>query len=401
MVEITIRESTMVKPARETPWRRLWNSNVDLLAPRFHTLSVYFYRPDGSGDFFDVGRMKAALAEVLVSFYPMAGRLDRDEDGRIEIVCNGEGVLFVEAEMEARIDDFGDFAPTMELKKLIPVVDYSNGISSFPLVVFQRSAVHRPVTPPRAEPTQPLLPHVEYHPPPPMLSSPPVRSPPSLKEPKFLSAAANNAAAVNIFKLTREHLHLLKSKTPTDTRASSFSLLAAHVWRCTCIARELPGDQPTKLYIAVDGRSRLRPPLPEGYMGNVLFTATPISNAGDLIDGGIIAAMKKINDSLAPIDDEYLRSALDYLELQSDIAALVRGAHTYRCPNLGLTSWARLPLYDADFGWGRPIFMGPGAIAFEGLSFVLPSPTGDGSLSLVISLQPAHMQRFQKLLYEF
>ncbi|KAJ0982360.1 hypothetical protein J5N97_010615 [Dioscorea zingiberensis] len=307
MVEITIRESTMVKPARETPWRRLWNSNVDLLAPRFHTPSVYFYRPDGSGDFFDVGRMKAALAEVLVSFYPMAGRLDRDEDGRIEIVCNGEGVLFVEAEMEARIDDFGDFAPTMELKKLIPVVDYSNGISSFPLVVFQVtrfkcggaslgvgkqhhladgvaglhfvnswSDVVRGLgisvlpfidrSPLRARnPPSPSFPHVEYHPPPPQLSTPPVPSPPSLKEPKFLSAAANNAAAVNIFKLTREHLNLLKSKTPTDTRASSFSLLAAHVWRCTCIARELPGDQPTKLYIAVDGRSRLRPPLPEGY----------------------------------------------------------------------------------------------------------------------------------------
>ena len=89
-----------------------------------------------------------------------------------------------------------------------------------------------------------------------------------------------------------------------------------------------------------------------------------------------------------------------YLELQPDLSALVRGAHTFKCPNLGITSWVRLPIHDADFGWGRPIFMGPGGIAFEGLAFVLPSATNDGSLSLAISLQSEHMKSFSKLLYD-
>ncbi|KAJ0979736.1 hypothetical protein J5N97_015210 [Dioscorea zingiberensis] len=441
MVEVTIRDSTMVRPARETPRRRLWNSNVDLVVPRFHTPSVYFYLPDGSSDFFDAERMKSALAEALVPFYPMAGRLGRDEDGRIEIDCQGQGVLFVEAESEATIDDFGDFSPTMELKKLIPVVDYSGDISSFPLLVLQvthfkcggaslgvgmqhhvadgASGLHfinswsdvahglgirippfidRSLLRAR-DPPSPTFPHVEYQPAPTMHSSPPVPSPPPPKQSKLPPTSTDTA--VSIFKLTREQMDLLKSKTPPGTRFSSYSLLAAHVWRCSCIARDLPGDQPTKMYIATDGRSRLRPPLPEGYFGNVIFTATPTSNAGDLIEGGIVTTAKKINESLAQMDDQYLRSALDYLELQPDLTALVRGAHTFRCPNLGLTSWVRLPIHDADFGWGRPIFMGPGGIAYEGLAFVLPSPVGDGSLSIAISLQPAHMQSFKKLLYQF
>jgi shikimate O-hydroxycinnamoyltransferase len=100
------------------------------------------------------------------------------------------------------------------------------------------------------------------------------------------------------------------------------------------------------------------------------------------------------------MDNDYLRSALDFLELQPDLSALVRGAHTFRCPNLGITSWVRLPIHDADFGWGRPIFMGPGGIAYEGLSFIIPSSTNDGSLSVAISLQAEHMKLFEKFIYD-
>ena len=134
----------MVRPARETPRQRLWNSNLDLVVPRFHTPSVYFYRRDGpvpdAEGFFDGERMRRALAEALVPFYPMAGRLARDEDGRVEIDCNGEGVLFVEADApDVSVDDYGGFAPTMELKRLIPTVDYTDVISAFLLVVLQLS----------------------------------------------------------------------------------------------------------------------------------------------------------------------------------------------------------------------------------------------------------------------
>lgn len=136
-MRIEVRESTLVRPAQETPARRLWNSNVDLVVPCFHTSSVYFYRPNGSPNFFDAESLKSALSRVLVPFYPMAGRLARDDDGRIEIDCNAEGVLFVVADTGAAVDDFGDFAPTLELRQLIPAVDYSLGISSYPLLVLQ------------------------------------------------------------------------------------------------------------------------------------------------------------------------------------------------------------------------------------------------------------------------
>ncbi|GER54111.1 HXXXD-type acyl-transferase family protein [Striga asiatica] len=433
-MKIDVKASTMVRPAAATPSGGLWNSNVDLVVPNFHTPSVYFYLPTGAEDFFNAAVLKAALGRALVPFYPMAGRLRRDEDGRIEIDCNAEGVLFVEAESDGAVADYGDFAPTLELRRLIPAVDYSQGISAYPLLVLQVtyfkcggvslgvgmqhhaadgfSGLHfinswadmarglDLTVPPfidrtllRArDPPQPQFKHVEYQPPPTM---------------KTLTENAENApppeTRVSIFKLTREQLATLKSKSKEDGNTvaySSYEMLAGHVWRSACGARGLPPDQETKLYIATDGRTRLQPPLPRGYFGNVIFTATPLAASGELESRPVWHAASKIHDALARMDDQYLRSALDYLELQPDLRALVRGAHTFRCPNLGITSWVRLPIHDADFGWGRPIFMGPGGIAYEGLSFVLPSPTNDGSLSVAISLQTEHMKVFEKLLYD-
>lgn len=176
-------------------------------------------------------------------------------------------------------------------------------------------------------------------------------------------------------------------------------MLAAHVWRCASLARGSRGAA-HKLYCATDGRQRLQPSLPDGYFGNVIFTATPLAEAGR-VTGSLADGAATIQSALDRMDSGYCRSALDYLELQPDLSALVRGAHTFRCPNLGLTSWVRLPIHDADFGWGRPVFMGPGGIAYEGLAFVLPSASGDGSLSVAISLQAEHMEKFRKMIFDF
>ncbi|GJN10161.1 hypothetical protein PR202_ga28230 [Eleusine coracana subsp. coracana] len=145
------------------------------------------------------------------------------------------------------------------------------------------------------------------------------------------------------------------------------------------------------------GRNNLlHPPLPDGYFGNVIFTIAPIAEARTVI-GGLADGAAIIQAALDRMDSDYCRSALGYLDQQLDLSALARDAATFQY-NLGLTSWVRLPIYDADFGWGRPVFMGPGGIAQEGLAFVLPSADGDGCLSVAICLRVDHMEKFRKLI---
>ncbi|GKB30346.1 shikimate O-hydroxycinnamoyltransferase [Tanacetum coccineum] len=405
----------MVIPAEEKPRKNIWNSNLDLIVPNIHTPSVYFYRSNGADNFFDAKVLKDALGRALVSFNPLGGRLKEDESGRIEIDCQGQGALFVEAESDGVVDDFDDFAPTMELRKLIPAVNYSLGIESIPLLVLQvtyfkcggvslgvgmqhyvadgLSAMHfiktwsemargvdLTVPPPfidrtilRArDPPQPAFEHVEYKPPPPMKSS-------------SLQAQSNDTVASN-FKITRDQLDMLKVKSKEDGNTinySSFELLSGHIWKCMCKARGLPDDQETKLYIATDGRTRFQPNLPTGYFGNVVFTTTPIAAAGEIQSNPSWYAASKIRDALVMRNSDYLRSTIDYMELQPDLKALGSGiVQSYKWANLGITSWSRLSIHDADFGWGRPIFMGPGGLVVEGLGFVLPSPVNDGSLMM-------------------
>jgi shikimate O-hydroxycinnamoyltransferase len=244
------------------------------------------------------------------------------------------------------------------------------------------------------DPPTPQFQHVEYHPAPAMLpttalSSESVPPPPA-------------TVVVDIFKLTHADLDRLRSQLPAGDdatrRLSTFVVVAAHVWRCACLARDLPPDQPTMMLSATSGRRRLQPPLPDGYFGNVIFTAAPVADVRDVTTGGGLAGAAAVDR----MDDAYCRSTLDYLELQPDVSALAREASTFHGGvNLGLTSWLRLPIHDADFGWGRPVFLGPGGVAHEGLAFVVPSADGDGSLSVSISLRGEHMDKFRKLIFCF
>ena len=139
MLTINVKKTTMVKPAEKTPRQVIPLTSVDLVTKPEHNPCYYVFKNTGAHqNFFDAEVLKDALRKVLVPFYPMAGRFRSDNNGRPEIDCNEEGVLFIEAETTNVLDDLGDFAPSENrTKKLVPTGDLSGGISSFPFLVVQ------------------------------------------------------------------------------------------------------------------------------------------------------------------------------------------------------------------------------------------------------------------------
>lgn len=236
------------------------------------------------------------------------------------------------------------------------------------------------------DPPRPAFEHVEYHP------------APHLKTP--LANPHNSAAA--IVRVTRNQLDALKNKSKgeDDITYSSFVTLTAHIWRCVCKARELLDDQETKLYIPADSRFRLQSGVPSGYFGNAIFTTTSQGAAGDLASKPLWYVCRKVKEAVARMDDEYLMSSLDYIQVHPNPTTLACDEHTFQCPNLAVASWVWLPVYDADFGWGRPIYMGPSGLDCEGQVYVMPSPTNNGNLSIFVGLHADHIKAFRKYFYE-
>ncbi|KAJ0030969.1 hypothetical protein Pint_14413 [Pistacia integerrima] len=434
-MEIHVKKVSVVHPAQETPSHSLWISNLDLFNAQFGQVPmVYFYRrppqpPSDRSDFFDSSLLKEALSKALVAFYPLAGRLGRDGNGRLQIDCNGEGVLFIEAETSCAMED--DFTPSLKMKQLVPAIDYSTSDISFhPLLLLQVtyfkcggicvgigwhhilgdgvSAFHFikswaeitcgfPISiPPSIDrtilhariPSHPTFNHSEYHPP------PPVDILESQSSPRPTSMAK--------FRLSLDQINSFRAKLKNEDGAtySTFVILAAHIWRCVCKARGLPGNQLTKLHIPTEGRARLDPPLPLGYFGNVVFTAIPMALVGDIQSKPLIYTAKIIHEALTQMNDEYLRSTLAYVEQHyNDRTTLKQGVSSSNYPNLKIISWTRMPIYDTDFGWGNPFFMSRAIVPSEGASLILPNPSNERNLSLIICLETPHMELFKKLLY--
>ena len=153
-----------------------------------------------------------------------------------------------------------------------------------------------------------------------------------------------DSVTVANFKIIIEQLNILKTlakkaihKDSNALKYSRFEILAGHIWKCVCIARATSDDQESKLYYAVTGRnSRLTPPLPLGYFGSAVFRALSIARVGDLKSKPIWYAANCVCKALAKMESDYLRSTIDYLELQPDIEALSFRPQLHTSPSFTL-----------------------------------------------------------------
>jgi hypothetical protein len=105
-------EPQLVSLARPTPRETKALSDIDdQHALRYYETVVGFFRccqGQSNGPDDPAEAVRAALAEALVYYYPVAGRLREDAGGRLEVDCTAEGVVFVEADADVRLEDFGE-----------------------------------------------------------------------------------------------------------------------------------------------------------------------------------------------------------------------------------------------------------------------------------------------------
>lgn len=418
-------ESGLVTPSEETPRKNLWLSQFDLMATRGHTPLVFFYRSGveaSTDDFFNVARLKGSLAKALVAFYPFAGRLSGGGGGRAEVDCRNQGALFVVAQSDLSFDDFNMFQPSPKLRRLfVPRVEPPDitcgiqvtflkcggvaiGLAVHHFVVDAISTFHffqtwaaisngkssAAVEPPCHDRT--LL----------RARSPPVVHPDafSVFYPMMnLCEPSGVALGCEAFVVSRDQIAALKQACGGGA-VTTFCALSAHIWKCASALRPMPPDATTRLTFRANIRHKLRPQLPSGYFGNALIRVAASGEVREIVAEELRSVAGRIGGAIRRIDDELVRSAIDYLEVAAE-----RGSRpaqgSFPTTELAVISWLGMPIYDADFGWGKPLVMMRAESERGGRVYLMDGGRdGDGSVRVVVCLEAAILKEFCRMLYD-
>ncbi|KAJ7955562.1 spermidine hydroxycinnamoyl transferase-like [Quillaja saponaria] len=460
---VTITSSYTVFPSEPTPKIPMWLSESDQIHGWSHAPSIYVYKPNHVNSSNPIERMRSSLSKILVHYYPLAGRLRWIGGGRLEVDCNAKGVQLLEAESTKEMAEYGDFEPTHTIKDLVPKIDiYSTPIEDLPLLVVQLtrfscsglcvgvsishtmvdglSAIHF-INSWAKLARGDILEEKEL----PFLDRTVFKSFEPLISPRFEHKELTDVPIIlgcsdtilerkketsaTLLRLTKEQVNKLKEKanqgrssmvisSPSQRPYTRFEAIAGHMWRCASkarlgdhhgIANEQKLHQPTVVRFPADIRNRLNPPLPANYFGNaILRTVTPTRFFGDIVSNPLSYSAQSIRGAIETMTEEYLRSQLDFITSQKNVDWLRNSFQTLECmkqtfygnPNMAIGSWMSLPVYEANFGWGKPIYMGPASLNADGKSYIMPHPDADGSLIIALRLQTLHMEAFTKFFYD-
>ncbi|BBN00293.1 shikimate O-hydroxycinnamoyltransferase [Marchantia polymorpha subsp. ruderalis] len=429
-----VGEPETILPAGPTPATALFLSNTDqvLVIP---VETVYFYpaNPAKPADKL-VETLRDSLAKLLVTYHLMAGRLSMNEqEQRLEIDCNRKGAQFTHYTSGVSLEELGDVTlPNAAFRALVPTKFDATVVFDLPLLAIQVTTFkcggytvgvmmsHTLFDGPAAIeffmnyaalargeglvclPSLDRTPLKARDPPRVTFDHPELIKMSDLEQSNPFSTAESASAEVvsleapikhvtKVFPFTPEMIEILKKKAlegDVIKRVSTFEVLAAHIWQSRTKAIELPEDKPTNLLFAVDIRKRTIPPLPKHYAGNAVFAASARDVPQVVRDMSFVEAVQRIQEAIARVTDEYIRSSIDWGQIYKGVPALAGGFF--------LSAWWKMPFYEIDYGWGKPIYAGPIVTPLIEFLLLLSNGTQDGGCNLIIALEPEQMAKFEE-----
>ncbi|GMY08106.1 uncharacterized acetyltransferase At3g50280 [Fagus crenata] len=425
---------------------KLTVSDLPMLSVHYIQKGVLFTRPPIPIDSL-IALLKRGLSQTLSHFPPLAGRLRTDSDGHVYITCNDAGAEFIHVTdngvfirdvlvpgnqtvkeffaYDRPVSYSAHFNPILAVKvteladgvfigctvchAVTDGTSFWNFFNTFAEVC--RGGVKRISKPPVFNRDSALL------------------SPSVLELPEGGPQVTFNVNAPlreRIFSFTREAILKLKAKTnnkktivngdvdsavelmgkqSNDTylktwlsrnnnndkkpvEISSFQSLSALLWRSVTRARKLPSNKTTTFKMAVNIRQRLEPKLDAYYFGNGIQSIVTIASAGDVLTRDPRWCAEQLNTNVLAHNDAIVRRFIG--DWESNPRCFPLG--NFDGATITMGSSPRFPMYDNDFGWGRPLAVrSGGANKFDGKISAFPGREGGGSVDLEVALAPDTM----------
>jgi len=137
----------LVPPSIPTPNEvKLLSDIDDQETLRFHIPAIQIYRKQASMAEKDpVEVIRQALSQTLVFYYSLADRLREGPNRKLMVDCTGEGVMFIEADADVTLDEFGDslHPPFPCFDELLYDVPGTQQITNTPLLLVQVQYTYR------------------------------------------------------------------------------------------------------------------------------------------------------------------------------------------------------------------------------------------------------------------
>ncbi|KAH9289081.1 hypothetical protein KI387_033198 [Taxus chinensis] len=450
--EVKVKRISSVAPAIPTARHTMFLSNLDLIWLPINKLPrILFYKT--SQDYFSiVDSLQKSLSQVLVDFYPLAGRLEKGVSGRPQVDCNDGGVEFIEASIKVAFHDLEkdgfQHKPFFEslvrtdrdnhsaLFLTIQVTEFEGGGiclgTTFHHVIADGNSFWHFMKA-WAECSRGL----------------PVANPPHHARTIFKSQNKRPFSSISyqahqllndrfkgaqIFKFTTDANSQTESAETIHARkydpkpeevgeviwssfhftenmirelkeragvSSSVVAVSAQFWRCIMKAREVAEEESVRFGISADFRGRVNPPLPSTYFGNCICLGSVQTTAKTLLSEDISFAAGLIQEIINSCTrEEQLDYLIEWVESrEKDILSLYSELHV--CLGTYMAGSPRFPVYNIDHGWGNP--MNVQIVAFRAIGVMVLDGVNDGGKGIVVSTcLPRHrMEVLSRLLFAF
>ncbi|EEF47530.1 3'-N-debenzoyl-2'-deoxytaxol N-benzoyltransferase, putative [Ricinus communis] len=410
-VEVEFISQELIKPSSPTPdhLRHFQLSFLDQIqVPVWMPFVLFYSKEPNTSNLARCNQLKKSLSKTLTIFYPLAGRVNNNTS----IHCNDEGVLFVEAQANCQLSDILRNANPSDNNKLIPLpLDDGKGLAAFLQVTFFTCgglAISLAMSHKLGDALSKLIflncwaAITRGDTDPNIIGVSPSGSA-TLFPPKILSGFDAGAAIVKDNIVTKRFV--FDSSTVSGLRAkykhkngcsvSRVEALAAFIWSRFMAATQADRTD-NKLYMvlhAVNLRPRMEPPLSNLYFGNITRIATTMAdmNAKDDECYGIVSRM---NNAIRSVNADFVKSLqksdghLNFLK--EEAGKITKGELIH----FAFTSLCKFPVYEIDFGWGKPVWVGSACLVFKNLALFFDTKEGNG-IEAWINLKEEDMAKFE------
>ncbi|KAJ4763440.1 hypothetical protein LUZ62_073815 [Rhynchospora pubera] len=420
--EVMVKSMETIAAVLPVQEHRLVQSNFDLLLPPIDVGVFFCFRkpaPVADTNVASVGpitfpaivaNLKAALAKVLVTYYPLAGEVVTNSAGEPEILCNNRGVDLTEAYADVDLRDLNLYDPDDSVEaKLVP--KKKDGILSIQVTELRCGAVvvgcmfdHRVADaysfnmfmsawaettlgqPISSMPSfrrsllasRPLLPSKSLDPLLDQFFTPLSLCPPPNPLISF-SAPVNRIYYVPAADVAR-------LQEIAGRKHSKLVCFTAYLWQILARSADL-GEKSCSMGIVVDGRTRMKnvhgEQFMENYFGNVLSIPFGNLRVESLLDMKLAEVAQEVYEWLSPAaTEDHFLGILDWVEAHRPEPAAARiylGDTDEEDKSVSCVVSSGRGFPEINFGWGNAAF---GSYHFPwggkaGYLMPIPQKTGD------------------------